>query len=421
MQIQIRNQEQHYDVIIAGGGPAGCAAAIAAARQGAKTLVIEATTCLGGMATAGMVSKWAPFTDKESILYRSIPLEILMRYKAAATDVPADKWDWVPIYPELLKRVYDEMLAQAGATVLFSSMVVDVAVENGYIQNLIVANKSGLTPYRAGCYIDCTGDADVAAFAGVPFEKGDEDGFLQYASLCYAIANVDIDKLNGKYISSNPKYNFWQPIIAEGRHPNVTDHFVPSYQKPGIIYANAGDLVGVDGTNPESVSAAYVKGRALAQDFLNALIDYEPEAFKDAVIVATAPAMGIRETRRIHGDYCLSVDDYIAKRSFPDEICRNCYYMDCHDPDPEKDLNVRLYGPGDSHGIPWRSLLPKGVENLIVAGRSICMERMALASIRVMPNCLAMGEAAGIGAALAAKENVGIRQIDAQQIIEKIN
>lgn len=419
MNITIRNKPVHHDVIIIGGGPAGCAAAIAAARMGADTLVLESSSCLGGMATGGMVSKWAPFTDRKNLIYRSIPVEILTRYKKAA-GIDPEKWRWITIHPETLKRVYDEMLAEAGAKVLFGSQVVDAITEDGNIQCVIVANKRGLTPYTADAYIDCSGDADVAAYAGVPFEYGDGNGNVQHSSLCYAIAGADVSKLNGKIISSNPEYNFWQPIIAEGKHPNVTDHFVPAYHGNTIVYCNAGDLIGVDATSPESLSEAYAHGRALAQDFLNALIDYEPEAFGNAVIVATAPIMGARESRRIKGEYTVTVADYIARRDFPDEICRNSYWLDCHDPDPDKGMNTRMYGPGDSHGIPWRSLIPLGVDNLLVAGRCISMERMALSSIRVMPNCLAMGEAAGIGAAIASRNKTGIRAVDAQEVISHI-
>ena len=151
MQITIKNSEKHYDVIIVGGGPAGCAAAIAAGRQGVKALVIEAGSCLGGMATSGFVSKWAPMTDKEKVIYRSIPVEIVSRYKKAA-GIEEEKWDWVPLYPEVLKIVYDEMLAEAGVQVLFDSSVVDTVLEEGKIKCLIVANKKGLTPYTADVY-----------------------------------------------------------------------------------------------------------------------------------------------------------------------------------------------------------------------------------------------------------------------------
>lgn len=418
MQINVKKPVKHYDVIVVGGGPAGCAAAIAAARMGANTLVIEASTCLGGMATAGMVSKWAPFDDQEKLIYRSIPVEVMTRYKAKA-GIPQDKWSWVNLYPEELKRVYDEMLLEAGAKLLFSSQVVDAITEDGNVQCLIVANKAGLTAYTADAYIDCTGDGDVAALSGVPFQMGNEDGVVQNASLCFAIGNVRLDKKGDTYLGSNHDHGLWGRLKAQGKHLELAEHFIPAYRYPGIMYVNAGDIEGLDSTDPDAVSAAMVRGRELAEQYLEVLRTYEPEIFRDACVVCTAPSMGIRESRRIAGEYCLTMDDYIARRSFPDEICRNSYWLDCHD-NTEKTVEIKQYGPGDSHGIPWRCLIPKKVDNLVVAGRCISMERMVLASIRVMPNCLAMGEAAGVGAALASKQKSGVRAVDINDILTHI-
>lgn len=422
MQIQIKNSEKHYDVIIAGGGPAGCAAAIAAGRMGVRTLVIESTSCLGGMATSGFVSKWAPMTDKEKLIYRSIPVEIVSRYKEAA-GIPAEKWDWINLYPETLKIVYDQMLSEAGVKVLFNSTVCDTVVEDGKIRYLIVANKAGLTPYTADAYIDCTGDADVAAQCGVKWEMGGDDGHIQPASLCFVIGNADLSKRIWPTLGSNPKDGLWAKIKADGKYPNLFKHFIAATQGNSLVWANAGHIDGLNSTDPEAVSAAYAKGRALAQEYLAALKEYEPEAFKDAVIVSTAPSMGNRESRRIEGDYRITVEDYFARRSFPDEVCRNSYWLDCHGKS-SNNINIwakeNRYGPGDSHGIPWRCMLPVGVENLLVAGRTVSMERMALASIRVMPNCMGMGEAAGIGAAIASQKKAGIRDIDPQEVISHI-
>ncbi len=420
MEITIRNPEQQYDVIIAGGGPAGCAAAIAAARQGAKTLVIEAASCLGGMATAGLVSKWAPMDDQEKVIYRSIAYEVVDRYKKRA-GIPEEKWRWINLYPEELKRVYDDMFDECGAKALFCSRVVDAQVEDGKIARLIVANKAGLTAYTAHTYIDCTGDADVAAFAGVPFEMGDEEGNVQASSLCFIIANFDYSKRKHKVLSSNPKEGLWATIRREKKYPRLAKHFIPAYRGNGVIFANAGHLKGLDSTDPEAVSAALAEGRRIAEDCLAALKEYEPEAFENACLVATAPSIGIRESRRIKGDYCLTLQDYLARRSFEDEICRNSYWLDCHGKSKAMEgLDIKQYGPGDSHGIPFRCMIPVGIENLLVAGRSISMERTALAAVRVMPNCLGMGEAAGIAAAIAARDGLTTRQVDIKKVQAEI-
>jgi hypothetical protein len=366
-----------------------------------------------------MVSKWAPFDDQQKVIYRSIPLEILERYKKAAGIAP-NQYRWVSLYPEVLKRVYDEMLAEAGAKVLFSSTAAHVVTENSRIQALIVANKNGLTPYTADMYIDCTGDADVAYFAGVPFEKGNEDGILQNSSLCFLIAGVHLDKRNGVKLSSDPEDGIWKQMKRDGKYLHLVEHFIPTVQGHDCVWANAGDIVGLDSTDPEAVSRAMAYGRDLAEQYLNALKDYLPEVFGDAFIASTAPSMGIRESRRIDGDYRITVADYIARRSFDDEICRNSYWLDCHD-DTDQKVEVKQYGPGDSHGIPWRCMVPENVDNLLVAGRSISMERMVLASVRVMPNCLGMGAAAGVGAAIASKEKCDVSALDVQKVLQVID
>lgn len=424
MQVELKNALcSDYDVIIAGGGPAGCAAAIAAARMGAKALVLEASAALGGMATIGLVSKWAPFTDKQKLIYRSIPIEIIRRYKQAA-GIDENKWDWIDISPEDLKIVYDDMLSEAGADVMFQSQVCDAAVKDGNIDSLVVSNKSGLTPYRAKIYIDCTGDADVAYFSGVKCEKGDEDNNIQPSSLCFAIVNVHMEKLDIT-LSSNPSDGLWAKVNNEGRFRLGCKHFIPAYFGNGTIIANAGHLFNVDSTDPKAVSQALARGRKIAQEYLEILKENLPDVFCDAFIIETSSVLGVRESRRIEGEYRLTMEDYLERKTFTDEISRNCYWIDCHSGPGTTRRNMvppekRHYSAGESHGIPWRCLVPKGIDNLLVAGRCISMERMVLSSVRVMPNCLAMGEAAGIGAALAAKQNTGVHAIDAREVIRNI-
>ncbi len=423
MEITITNNLQCFDVIVVGGGPAGCSAAISAARCGAKTLLIEATGALGGMATMGLVSTFAPFTDKKKLIYRSIPLEVLTRYKQKV-NIPQDSWDWINIDAEALKLVYDEMVTEAGASVLFGSTVCHSVVKDGNVKCLMVTNKAGITPYQAKIYIDCTGDGDVAAFSGVPFWKGDNDGTLQPASLCFVIAGVRTEHLPNE-ISSNPKQGLWADIINDGKYPLICKHFIPAVVGD-CIFANAGHLYDLDATDPNAVSKAYVSGRKIAEQYLLALREYLPKAFEKAKIVSTAPIMGVRESRRIQGEYCITVDDYLSRRSFADEIGRNCYWMDCHGKNDAEnnqfeESKIDRYEPGESHGLPFRCMIPKNIDNLLVAGRCVSMERMALASIRVMPNCMAFGEAAGIGAALAAKKGCGVRDVDVTQVQKLIS
>lgn len=188
--------ENEYDLIVAGGGPAGICASIASARMGMKTLLIEASSALGGMGTMGMVSTMAPFTDGEEVIYRSLPIEILSRYKRRM-NIPKEKWDWIELSPEDLKRVYDDMVNESGVEVLFQTIACGACTGDGKINHIITANKEGVAKYKAKVYIDCTGDGDLAAFSNVPFEIGD-DGTVQSSSLCFAISNIYTNKLNRK-------------------------------------------------------------------------------------------------------------------------------------------------------------------------------------------------------------------------------
>lgn len=400
-----------WDVIVAGGGPAGCTAAAAAAREGAKTLLLESTGALGGMGTSGLVPAWCPFTDKQRIIYGGMAEKLLKDCIGGMPHVSADGFDWTPIDPELLKRLYDDLVTQYGVTVLFNSFVTRVECDvPGHIDAVIVANKAGLTAFKSKIYVDATGDADVAVWAGAEFEKGDESGNLQPASHCFTLTNVDMYAYQHcGMLKNSPSHNIIDDIVASGKYPNIPDHHACNNMiGPGAIGFNAGHIWEVDNTDPFSVSKALMKGRKMAKAFRDACAEYFPSAFANAHLTQTGALLGIRETRRVTGDYTLTVDDFINRRHFPDEICRNSYYVDVHHKKTEiardKELAstaIRLEA-GESHGVPYRCLTPKGLRNVLVAGRSISTDRPVQGSTRVMPVCLCMGEAAGLAAAMAA-------------------
>lgn len=423
--------DDSWDVVVAGGGPAGCAAAIASAREGMKTLLVEATGALGGMGTSGLVPAWCPFTDHEKIIYRGIAEKVLRATIHAMPHLPADRYDWTPIDPEALKRIYDEMVTDSGATLLFNTMVAGVEKDGcGGADSLVLCNKKGLTMVKAGVYVDCTGDADVAVWAGSAYEKGGEDGELQPATHCFTLSNVDTysyEYVGGiRYCRGHEAIN---DILASGKYPEIVDsHACNSLIGPGVVGFNAGHVWDVDSTDPYSVSRGLVKGRRIAKAFRDACAEFCP-AFANAHLTQTAPVIGTRESRRIVGDYVLTEDDYVARRTFDDEICRNCYYIDIHRKKQQKNVSEaaegekikRRYGKGESHGVPYRSLLPKGVRNVIVAGRTISTDRVMQGSTRVMPVCLCMGEAAGIAAAMARTSCGGdVHAVDVQALREKL-
>ena len=177
-----------YDVIVVGGGPSGCTAAAAAARTGAKTLLLEATGSLGGMGTSGLVPAWCPFSDKERIIYRGLAETVFERSKALSPHVAPTDVDWVPIDPEGLKRIYDDLMQEYGVTVLFNTFLCDVDAENGEVHAIVTANKAGFTAYSAKTYIDCTGDGDLAVWAGARYEF-EEDGEPMPSTLCFILSN----------------------------------------------------------------------------------------------------------------------------------------------------------------------------------------------------------------------------------------
>ena len=414
-----------YDVIVAGGGPAGCAAAVSAARNGAKVFLIEQSACLGGMGVIGLVPAWTPFSDGEQIVYRSIAEEVFNALKSEMTDVvKSDEVQWVPIHAEKLKMIYDRLVCGSGAHVLFNTFIAGVDAENGNINAIIAANKSGLSAYKAKVYIDCTGDADIAAWAGCDFSKGNEDGSLQSCTLCFEIANVNMKAYHAipNQHSANPDSVIYD-IVQSKKYPLITEaHMCLNPIGNGVIGFNAGHIY-ADNTKPEEVSDGLILGRKMAVELHGALKEALPDVFGESHIVLTAPALGVRETRRIHGDYTLTFDDYVARRSFADEIGRNCYYVDVHRSKFETEnrsdaveSKPHHYGKGESHGIPYRCLIPQKTNNLLVAGRCISTDRPVQGSTRVMPTCLVTGEAAGLAASMAASGDGFVRNVDTDKL-----
>ena len=421
--------DDSWDVIVVGGGPAGSAAATAAARAGVRTLLIEAATALGGMGTLGLVPWFCGYADGEKVIARGIAEHIRTALCEGMPHLKEAQMGWWPaIDPELLKRTYDELVTGAGATVLFQSQVCQVECGvHGQVQTLLVANKAGLRAYRAKVYVDCTGDGDLAAWAGASFEKGDAAGNLQPATHCFMLTNVepyDCWYNPQRPTGSAPSLHFFDPAspvykaLESGRYPLIVDrHSCSTRIGPKTYGYNFGHVYDVDNTDPVSVSKALMHGRKQAAQYRAAFAEFHP-AFANAFLAATGAVLGVRETRRILGDYVLVVDDYLARRSFPDEICRNAYNIDVHRKDDTaaavaasknpaelqqaNEQEVKQLGNGESYGVPYRCLTPRGLKNVLVAGRCISTDRQVNGSVRIMACCLTTGEAAGTAAAMAA-------------------
>jgi hypothetical protein len=410
---KIRPVDEGWDVIVAGGGPAGVAAAIASAREGAKTLLIESTGMLGGMSTAGNMNAWCPFTDGEKVIYKGIAEKILIESKKGMVGAPND---WLPINTEQLKRVYDDAVSAAGVHVMFFSMLADVEMAgNGRVDHVVVANKNGLSRYRAKVYVDCTGDGDLAAWAGADYFYGDESGKVQDSSLCFTIAGVNREEYRKRggdgWLHNKSAKSPIHKILESGKYPLIPDQHVNAKEiHPGVVVFNAGHIPDVRSVDPEHLTRAMMQGRRLVEEMHRAFIEECPEVFGASFLSSTGSLIGIRESRRIKGDHLFTIDDWVARRSFDDGIGRNCYYIDVH---IDGAVSYPRYARGESHGIPFRCLVPKKLSNVLVAGRPISCDEYSFGSLRVMPVCLVTGEAAGLGAALASRMGrVDVHDID---------
>jgi hypothetical protein len=404
------------DVLVCGGGCAGTAAALSAARAGAKVLLVEKAPFAGGIIT----SVGLPYFDgianiaDNRIVVRGIALELLSKSGVCAPDAKSvSKHN--PTIPNtfefkvLLDRTFQEQ--KQNLTVLFNSFVCDVKSDGGRIQSVMVANKDGLVTVRAKTVIDCTGDADVAAWAGAPFEQNAE---VQPLTLHFRIANVQ----------GSPKIGSeCRAALAAAQQRGE----LPFYYGPGVMFLYAknevyihGVRVPADPTSAADLTRAEMQGRADALAMFHAWKRDVP-AFADAYFMEAYPWIGVRESRRIVGQYVLNEDDLMKRRRFDDAIATGCWYLDLH---PNKttlgsanDFDPKKHQP-EPYDIPYRSLVPQKIENLLVAGRCHSATRGAHASTRVTVTAMAMGEAAGAASALAVREKKAVATVDGVKVRE---
>lgn len=398
-------EKYNVDVFVAGGGAAGVAAAIAAARQGKKVFLAEATGMLGGLGTSGMVPSFAPFGDGVNILASGIGMEV--RNKVSDTDALSTYWTAYNI--EQLKRVYDEMLKDSGADFTFFTTVCDVVAHDGHIDHVICCAKSGMFAVKAKIYIDCTGDGDVCAMAGGEFEFGENnDKQVMPGTLCSLWSDIDWD--NRTKVSPNA---YIEKAYKDGVLTYEDRHLPGFFKRPDDLYGgNIGHLFDIDPTDERSLTDAMMWGRYSLTEYERYFKEYF-DGYENMKLCTTGSIPGIRESRRVACDYTLTVEDFISRADFDDEIGRYCYPVDVHvkatnkeEYDAfDKEYNTTFrYANGESYGIPYRSLVAKSFDNLLVAGRCMGVDRKMQASIRVMPGCFIAGQAAGVAAALASSK-----------------
>jgi hypothetical protein len=415
-------QGGEYDVVVCGGGFSGFAAAYSAAREGLSVLLVERGGTLGGTGTQGMVNHILGVrTFEDGVLKQCVngvfdELERRLLALGAGVDVRDVDPDLNPhgwkrglatglvFDGEAMKLLLEQMLAEVGAGVLYYTDILDVCRQGAHITGVVVHNKSGLSVIGGKCFVDATGDGDIAAFCGCAYECGDEEGGLAAASLEMHVENVATKALTA-YMRDTGDDRF-RAIIGrlkeEGKWPFPYEIFISVKMLRDDVYMiNTIRQVGVDGTDAASVSDAVLRGRAENFRLLSLMRAHFP-GFSGATVRAIAPVIGIRETRRLRTRYTLRVQDVIDGTSFADGIALSGYGWDMpHPKDPSRQPYHGVARKSKFTQIPYGCLLPVGVPNLIAVGRCIGVEREALGVVRVMGPCLAMGECAGIAASLA--------------------
>jgi len=426
------------EVAVVGGGSAGLAAAIAAARNGARAMLVERYGFLGGTATASLVGPFMGVLteDHEPVqLIRGLFDEIVRRMEQAGGAIHPSKVALgkghagyrlsghrgvTPFDPEILKVVAAEMCLEAGVRLFLHSQFVRPLQTKGDIEGIVVANKSGLQAIRASVVIDCTGDGDVAAAAGAPMVKcGGADGSGQGATLFFRVKNVDDERVE-QYVEEHPDDGVeGKPFGSLVERAKAASDFdlprdrINFYRtnEAGVWGVNASRILLVDGTCVEDLTRAELEGRRQVLALLRFLRKYVPGC-ENATIAAVATQIGIRESRRIVGEHVLTLEDLQAGREFPDVIALYNYPVDIHSA-TDGTGGIQGHIPiAPIYQIPYRSLVPLGVEQLLVAGRCLSATHEAAAAVRVMPACFAMGQAAGTAAALSAKAGVPPRHLD---------
>jgi hypothetical protein len=431
-----------FDVLVVGGGNAGCAAAIAAARCGARTMLVERYGFLGGTATAAMVGPWMTFHSGRERIVGGIAQEIVERLmsKGASPGHIADSSDYVPTItpfdPEVHKALLFEMMRESGVRLLLHAYFLDARLDGDTVTGAAFATIGGVKSASATVTIDATADALVAFSAGVPTQTGDDRGRVQPATLMFRLSHVDLGEL-AAYLREHPEemrsslapeertpealtavaglYSLWQRAIDDGLvnvPRELASFFASPY--PDEVTVNMTRVVDIDPLDPDDLTRAEVEARLQAMQLLDFFRRRVP-GFANARIAASGAQVGIRESRRIVGRYTLTRDDVLQARRFDDAVARSAYPIDLHNPGGSGTVTERL-APGDSYEIPYRVMVPLNREQLLVAGRCISTTHEALASTRLTPTVMTLGQAAGTAAAMACVRASRVGDLDGREL-----
>jgi hypothetical protein len=446
-----------FDVVVAGAGMAGVVSAIAAARAGARTLLTDRFAFLGGNMTAGLLGNFLTFHNmKGEQITDGIPQEIVdgcielggafREHRGHLPNAYGNAYSVTPIDPEILKIVAQKLCLEAGVRLLLNTYIAGPVVEDGRITGLRLVNKSGESAVTGKVFIDATGDADLVAGAGGRFLAGDEQGKVMSISLFSRLGGVDLDE-HLAYVKANPDEFMLaeDPFIGKTKrevadglkhwidYPLVTGHYTAvraaqargEFHKnrqrvvfqvttiPGVVVLNATSLLGYDPTDADSVTRAAIEGREQLLAVTRFFKDYVP-GFRNAFMLDSASALGVRESRRILGVETLTDAQCVAGAKSERDIARGAYCLDVHQ--PSGIIEHKHVRDGESYGIPYGTLVPEAIDGVIVAGRSLASERFANGSARCQAPIMGMGQAAGTAAALCAEHGLQPRDVPVGQL-----
>jgi len=437
-KISVRKE---VDVLVVGGGPSGITAAVAAAEDGLDVMLIESRSFVGGNMTIGLPILGF-LGQKGNQIIKGLPQKFIDRLKsvdAASEHRPCPlHMSLTLVEPEAVKTAALQMLVESGVEVLFYTFCAGVVMEDNDLKGVIIESKAGREVILAKVIVDCSGDADVAYRAGVPCEYGDETGGVQPPTLMFCLGGVDTEKLRlsiaeeprtyltdfipAEYFGQNNQFivvglrGLIKKAEEDGLKLPVERTIIITGLRKGEVWINMSRINGVNGTDPKSLTYGEIEGRRQIEDIQKYLINYVP-GFQNAHFVKTAPFLGIRETRRILGQYTMTREDILSCKHFDDAIAVASYPLDIHHP---QGGGCTLVWCGDCYDIPYRSLIPQKVKNLLVAGRCISSTHEAMSAIRVMAPCMAMGEAAGRAAKIAVRENKQPADIDVKKLQQEL-
>lgn len=402
-----------YEVVVVGGGPAGVIAAVASARNGARTLLIERYGFVGGMATSALVTPISEFRVGGQQHIGGIPLELMRRAaEIGGAEIDRDSGNW-PVNDELFKLAAQRLLLESGVTLLLHTWFADVIADAGRVSHVIVQNKSGRVAYGCDAVIDCTGDADVVRAADLPTTKGD---VLQPATLWFQLGGVDTDALEDIFgdavdgilpVSESIRGRLAE-LHATGEVPLFGGPWINRFFHDGIVSINV-LREPTDASDPERFSVTETSLREKMHAIIDVLRREFPE-FRDAWLAKSGIQTGVRETFHIVGLYELAEDDITDPKAFQDTVAKGAHTIDIHHVDTiDQNELVILRRP---YNVPFRSLVPRGSVNVATAGRCLCADGPGFGSVRVMATCMAMGQGAGTAVALGLRHRFSMSDPD---------